>query len=62
MAGEEDAAAGRPRALLLPFEAEWFRKHGCNATLVGHPYFDEIPRRPLDAEFVARCRRSPGRC
>jgi lipid-A-disaccharide synthase len=28
----------------LPFEAAWLRRHGCNATLVGHPFFDEVQR------------------
>jgi lipid-A-disaccharide synthase len=28
----------------LPFEALWLRRHGCNATFVGHPYFDEVRR------------------
>ena len=33
----------------LPFEETWLREHGCRATLVGHPFFDEVGRRPLDA-------------
>jgi lipid-A-disaccharide synthase len=37
----------------LPFEEAWFRKHGCNATFVGHPYFDEVRQHNLDAAFVA---------
>ena len=28
----------------LPFEAAWLSRHGCNATFVGHPYFDEVRR------------------
>ena len=36
----------------LPFEAKWFREHGCNATFVGHPYFDEVRSQHLDAGFV----------
>ena len=35
----------------LPFEAEWFRAHGCNATFVGHPFFDEVRRQQLDKIF-----------
>lgn len=31
-------------ACILPFEEEYFRKHGVNATFVGHPLFDELPR------------------
>ena len=28
----------------LPFEATWFRRNGCRATFVGHPFFDEVRR------------------
>jgi len=38
----------------LPFEAQWFAERGCNATFVGHPYFDEVRRQQLDADFLAR--------
>ena len=38
----------------LPFEEAWFKKRGCNATYVGHPFFDEVQRKPLDAEFMAK--------
>ncbi|MEM6330877.1 MAG: lipid-A-disaccharide synthase [Planctomycetota bacterium] len=44
----------------LPFEPEWFRRRGCEATYVGHPYFDELKSQRLDAEFVERQRRQPG--
>lgn len=44
----------------LPFEQTWFRDHGCNATFIGHPFFDEVRRQPLDAAFVARMKSSPG--
>lgn len=44
----------------LPFEAEWFHRHGCNATLVGHPFFDEVHRQRLDEAFLDRFRRQPG--
>ncbi|MGI9429549.1 MAG: lipid-A-disaccharide synthase [Bythopirellula sp.] len=37
----------------LPFEEAWFRQRGCQATFVGHPYFDELHSRALDAQFVA---------
>jgi len=30
-------------ACILPFEEEYFRRHGVNATFVGHPLFDELP-------------------
>lgn len=36
----------------LPFEEAWFRKRGCNATYVGHPYFDELRTRQLDQAFI----------
>jgi lipid-A-disaccharide synthase len=46
----------------LPFEAEWFRAHGCNATLVGHPFFDEVRRQQLDKEFLNQAaKRNTGR-
>jgi lipid-A-disaccharide synthase len=45
----------------LPFEEAWFRKHGCNATFVGHPYFDEVQHCQLDAAFLAQQRAKPGR-
>jgi len=30
-------------ACILPFEEEYFRRHGVNATFVGHPLFDHLP-------------------
>jgi lipid-A-disaccharide synthase len=37
-------------ACILPFEESYFRRHGVNATFVGHPLFDELPRnRVVDA-------------
>lgn len=36
----------------LPFEAEWYRQKDCNATYVGHPYFDELENRSLDQAFL----------
>ncbi len=44
----------------LPFEETWLREHGCRATLVGHPFFDEVDRRPLDQQFLAQQRGRPG--
>lgn len=38
----------------LPFEQEWFERRGCNATFVGHPYFDEVRQRRLDQAFIER--------
>ncbi len=38
----------------LPFEPAWYHARGVpNAVYVGHPYFDELNDRPLDAEFLA---------
>jgi len=44
----------------LPFEARWFAERGCNATFVGHPFFDEVRRQQLDPEFVAQHVEQPG--
>ena len=38
----------------LPFEEPWFNEHGCNATFVGHPFFDEVSRQPPNEEFLER--------
>jgi lipid-A-disaccharide synthase len=40
----------------LPFEEPWYRRRGCNATFVGHPYFDQLRAEQLDAAFVQRQR------
>jgi lipid-A-disaccharide synthase len=37
----------------LPFEPAWYAERGCRATFVGHPFFDEVRRQPLDEEFLA---------
>ena len=44
----------------LPFEEPWFRRHGCNATFVGHPFFDEVRRHADDEAFLAAHRNQPG--
>jgi lipid-A-disaccharide synthase len=44
----------------LPFEARWLAEHGCRATFVGHPYFDEVRRQPVDAAFLQEHRRRRG--
>jgi lipid-A-disaccharide synthase len=37
----------------LPFEPAWYEARGvAGAVHVGHPYFDELADRPLDADFV----------
>ena len=52
--------AGKMRRLVdhalcsLPFEEAWLRQRGCKATYVGHPFFDEVRRRPLDEVFISR--------
>ncbi len=46
----------------LPFEPAWYQVRGYhNATYVGHPYFDELADRPLDADFLARQRSQGGK-
>ncbi len=44
----------------LPFEEDWLRNHGCNATFVGHPFFDEVRRHPYDEMFLEEQRQKPG--
>jgi lipid-A-disaccharide synthase len=44
----------------LPFEEPWLRQYGCNATFIGHPFFDEVRRQTLDDAFVAQMRSRPG--
>jgi lipid-A-disaccharide synthase len=36
----------------LPFEQQWFSRQGCNATFVGHPFFDEVRRQEYDRQFL----------
>ncbi len=36
----------------LPFEEDWLRDRGVNATHIGHPYFDELNTRELDEVFL----------
>ncbi len=45
----------------LPFEEQWFKQHGCNATFIGHPYFDEVRRQQLDVPLIERLRNRGGR-
>jgi lipid-A-disaccharide synthase len=40
----------------LPFEETWYRDRGCNATYVGHPYFDQLRGERQDEAFVKRQR------
>ena len=39
-------------ACIFPFEEEYFRSHGVNATFVGHPLFDELPADRTSARGV----------
>ncbi|MCC6492267.1 MAG: lipid-A-disaccharide synthase [Pirellulales bacterium] len=41
----------------LPFEEQWFRERGCQATYVGHPYFDELRGQQLDKSLVTHLTR-----
>jgi len=45
----------------LPFEQTWFREHGCNATFIGHPFFDRRTHRAIDEAFVDEQRGRGGR-
>jgi lipid-A-disaccharide synthase len=45
----------------LPFEETWFRERECNATYVGHPYFDELRQQRLDHPFLDRLAMQRGR-
>jgi lipid-A-disaccharide synthase len=44
----------------LPFEEAWFRERGCNATFVGHPFFDEVRQHHRDESFLDAQRRRSG--
>ena len=36
----------------LPFEHDWYRVRGVKATWVGHPFFDQVAERTLDAQVM----------
>jgi lipid-A-disaccharide synthase len=44
----------------LPFEEPWLRQRGCEATFVGHPFFDEVRRHSYDEQFLAEHQGQPG--
>jgi lipid-A-disaccharide synthase len=44
----------------LPFEVAWYRDRGCNATFVGHPYFDQLQTEKLDVAFVEQLKAKSG--
>jgi lipid-A-disaccharide synthase len=41
----------------LPFEVDWFRQRNCQATYVGHPFFDQLATQTYDRLFLADCKR-----
>ncbi len=45
----------------LPFEDEWYRERGMASTYIGHPYFDELAGKKIDAAFVNEQRRYTGK-
>ncbi|MCC9605992.1 lipid-A-disaccharide synthase [Blastopirellula sp. JC732] len=45
----------------LPFEEEWYRQRDCNATFVGHPYFDQLRQHRLHDGFLADQREKAGK-
>lgn len=46
---------------VLPFEAEWYRKHGVDVEYVGHPFFDEVVRHDLDEQEVNELKAESGK-
>ena len=40
----------------LPFEYDWYKARGVNATWVGHPFFDQVAERRVDTEAIAEMR------
>ena len=40
----------------LPFEYDWYKARGVNATWVGHPFFDQVAERRIDTEAIAEMR------
>lgn len=44
----------------LPFEETWYRERGCNATFVGHPYFDQLRAEQLDTKFIKQLQTGDG--
>jgi lipid-A-disaccharide synthase len=44
----------------LPFEEDWLRGRGCNATFIGHPFFDEVRQYQYDEAFIEEQKKRPG--
>jgi lipid-A-disaccharide synthase len=40
----------------LSFEKEWYESRGVKVEFVGHPFFDEVSKHPLDEEFIRQVR------
>jgi lipid-A-disaccharide synthase len=40
----------------LPFEYDWYKARGVASTWVGHPFFDQVQERPLQAEVLRQLR------
>ena len=38
----------------LPFEWQWFTRHGCETLFIGHPFFEEVRKKRSDPEFLER--------
>ena len=38
----------------LPFEHGWYKRHGVNATWVGHPFFDEVAEQQLHGKTLSK--------
>ncbi len=38
----------------LPFEQQWYARHGCHAVWIGHPYFDHVAGAQADQQLVSR--------
>jgi len=38
----------------LPFEKKWFEDRNCQATYVGHPYFDQLETQTYDETFLSQ--------
>ena len=36
----------------LPFEWQWFKRHGCETVFIGHPFFEEIRKKQSDPAFL----------
>ena len=38
----------------LPFEWQWFKRNGCEALFIGHPFFEEIRKKQSAPEFLEK--------